>query len=377
MRIIIDYNLLGIFLSSIVIIISIFTTIYSGNNIQLKKCDQIPTLKTFYPNSSFIEYITNIFANSNNRILICSTNIESFYGEPEILLSLKEALLNGVYISFIFSKESYLTDILRQNGFFNISIYDISINYIITDDSSLFLCSPFDFNYLFNNPKTCLNFNSCQTAIEDLINLNNFIFLKSKKLLPFVNSINMQSKTSLINPLFINNSKDSLYFFHNSPKISEIGRIGIESFFDSILMNSPFNISIFLNHIPSLIDDQLFYPISFFTLFKRFLSTQTHIIQYLIPYNDNLIPHQWLDTTAAFIKAKIKLYNITTTLSNFIIIGNRTFIFSHDLLGKNILNYSSLHFSTNSSIFTYHLKKYFNNIWNKSITYSFKKKKKN
>jgi len=369
----VDGNLIGIVLSSLSISLCIFLSIHTVQGVVPKPCVDFPHLVDNTNRTYFIRTIIRKMGEAKKRIVVATTRADPYMFEARILNALSIAHRNGAYISFIFCSESYVTDSLKNAGFLNITIAPIASNFLIVDEFAIFLCSPFDYILDQNENHTCLTFSDCITAVDDLMGFYDYQWRLANNLQTNVQRLKQRALTSLINPVRINDTFDTFYFFHNSPHVGETLRISTSDFLPSIILNSPYPVSIFLDDIPSLIDDQNEYDMSFFIIFKRFLSSQKHTIRYLIPSNTTTVPKQWLDTTAAFSKARIRLYDQKSSMTNFLIIGNRTFVFSHKLKGKSVTLDTAIHFSSNSSVFSNDLRNYFDYVWSISKPYYFQK----
>jgi hypothetical protein len=261
--------------------------------------------------------------------------------------------------------------VLNDNGFNNITTANVSVSFIVTDNTALMYCPLFENRTESYKKHSYLYIGKCSTAIDDIINYFNFQWIAASGQASRIKKLSDMAKTSATIPLYINESRESLYFFHNSPYGGEVGRLGTSDMIPEVIYKTPVDIYLFLDSIPSLNNDQIGKSVSFFTVFKRILIAKKHNIFYLVP-NISVENHKrWLNATAAFSSAQIRLYDAQDIGPNYMLIGNRTFIFSHSLKGKVVDEQIGFHFSTNSEQFAKAMKTKYREVWNNSTPYMY------
>ena len=365
----IDYNLLGILISSLLLIISMAISYTDTNHDVQSDCKKCPTLNISQNLQEFDNTITNIISNSRTRVIVASPNSDQLSLTTDYINAFKNAQNNGAILSFFISENSSIESQLRNNGFTNITVSKIDYSLLLCDNQAI-LYSPL---FITNNDKSIayIAMKDCQTGIDDIANYYNFQWLAANNKNKRIQKIKDMAKTSLTIPLYINNGDESIYFFHNSPYGGEVGRYDTSAVLPSIIYNTPYNVSVYLDAIPSLNDDQIGYSISFFTMFKRLLIANQHKVRYLVPESclDNM--KHWLDATAAFSDADIRLYKNNQLYPNYIILGERIFILSHDMKGKTVDEQIGFHFSSNDKLLSDSLQENFDAIWNISEKYTY------
>ena len=367
-----DINLFGVIIASVILIISMSVS-YSITRDQVEtSCDKCPIFVESENWVNFDNRVRRAINESVKRVVVAATSpseeiISSFY-----LDSLKTAKASGAYISFLIPENSSSTKkLLNEKGFENVTFANVAVSFIVTDDTALMYCPLFENRTGISKKHSYLAISSCKTAIDDIVNYFNFQWLAATGKDSRIKKLSDMAKTSVTIPLYINKTQESMYFFHNSPFGGEAGRIGTSYIIPEIIYNTPVDIYLFLDSIPSLNNDQIGKSVSFFTVFKRILIAKKHRINYLVPNISIDNSRRWLNATAAFSSAQIRLYDAEDIGPNYMLIGNRTFIFSHSLKGKVVDEQIGFHFSTNSVDFATKLKSKYKEVWKSSTPYTY------
>jgi hypothetical protein len=172
-------------------------------------------------------------------------------------------------------------------------------------------------------------------------------------------SLSSQAKTSLIVPLLLNETNESLYFFHNPDDAGEPVRISSgnflpDTFYAKANSATRENVSIFCDTVPSPRNGTEF-DFSLFTVIRRVLITLSSgdgnplVIRLLVPQSAAATDDwRWINSTAVFPNAVIRLYDGRWEGPNFVTIGTRAFVFGHSLDDATFQTVG-LHMETNTS----------------------------
>ena len=368
-KVFIDYNLLGIIISSLLLIITMAISYTDTNQDVVSDCKRGPTLNISENYQIFDNTLLNIIKQSHNRVIVASPGTDQFL-TTDYINAFKNAQNNGAFLSFFISENSSIHGQLRDNGFTNITVSNVSYTLLLCDNQAI-LYSPLFTSKTDDTPIAFVTISDCQTGIDDIANYFNFQCLGANDKSRRIQKLKDMAKTSLTIPLYIDNGNESLYFFHNSPYGGEVGRFDTSEVLPSIIYNTPYDVKVYLESIPSLDNDQIGYSISFFTMFKRLLIAKQHKVRYLVPKSCLENMKHWLDATAAFSNAEIGLYENKQISPNYIILGDRTFVLSHPMKGKIVDEEIGFHISSNSHSFSHSLQQHFDEIWNVSQPYSY------
>jgi hypothetical protein len=257
---------------------------------------------------------------------------------------------------------------------------NVSGNFIVIDDSAylvghLFDAAPYS-QLLFTTIAS-----SCHTAVIDLVSFFNFRYRHlTTKHAPVIIPLSSHAKTSLIVPLKITGTDQTLYFFHNPGDSGEPVRIASGDFLPStfylsagIGKSASTNVSIFCDKIPSPASAN---PFSLFTVIKRVLITLTNskgdaYLRFLVPKKWAATDEsRWLNSTAAFENADVRLYDGEWEGSNFITVGGRAFLFSHSLDDASFQRLG-FHVSTNHTGVVATLSAFWETVWRNATNYEY------
>ncbi|EAY08637.1 hypothetical protein TVAG_239970 [Trichomonas vaginalis G3] len=328
---------------------------------QIIECKSCPKWENVSQWSEFQDNIITAINRSKSRVLISAPG-KTLSINKKFFDALKNSQKNKAYVSIIVS-ENTTKEILTKNNFDNITLYpNLRYDCIIIDNRAFMYAPIFIDNYTTKGTLSYLKINDCYTAIDDLVNFFNYQWREmnletntKSEILP----LSLMAKTSSKLPLSINETNESLYFFHNSPLGGEVGRLNtsiiIPSFFD------PSNTTyLFLGSIPT--NDISTTDISFYSKYKQILMRNRYIL-FLMPFTNNTEILDNILPLRAFRNAEIRFYSKEHKGPNYMITDNNVIIFSHALNGYAVSHYVGLHFTTNSEEFRNISMKRFNNVW--------------
>jgi hypothetical protein len=191
--------------------------------------------------------------------------------------------------------------------------------------------------------------------------------------------LSYQAKTSLIVPLFVDGTNESFYFFHNPNDGGDPIRISSGDFlpqtFYTNANNAPReNVSIFCNRIPRPRNDTEF-DFSLFTVIRRVLITLSSsdrnppFIRFLVPESSAATDDvRWINSTAVFPHAEVRLYDGKWEGPNFVTIGRRAFVFGHSLDDATFQTLG-LHMATDSREVLAPLAHFWDRVWANATEY--------
>ncbi|OHT06954.1 hypothetical protein TRFO_24923 [Tritrichomonas foetus] len=219
------------------------------------------------------------------------------------------------------------------------------------------------------------NQNEIETSIKTKIETGIENGIETKIETGFENGIETKIETGFENEIKagIENEIETFYFFHNPSVYGDPLRISTADLIQSTLYlnaNSEFtqNISFFSDKIPPYTNKEF----SFYQVFTRVLmagsSTLPIYIKYLVPEGQE-IDNPWINTTAALSSTRIRLYKESSVGAQFMLIGNRAFVFSHSLCDDDVESNLGFHYSTNLSEIVKTLRNYFDTVWESSQKY--------
>lgn len=382
-----DINLLGIIISSCVICICVIFSYFDCQEPKQLECNSEPTIEISNQSNLFNQIISSAIVNSKSVIKIAANNFSSTIFRTYYKSQLSEASKRGVKVTILISES------LRQeiNNCLKISKIKVissntSMGFAIIDKAV------YIFNEILNDASDShsllTTFYDCDMVHADISSFYDYQIMKINQKLPYVIPIKQHAKTSVTRPMKLpikvksNNSNipQTFYFFHNPISLGDPLRISTSNLIQStIFYNSnkwpKDNVSLFTSLIPPYTNNNF----SFYQTFTRVLMANTVNILYLIPKSElsrnSSIP--WLSTTAAFENAQVYLYNEEFKGPNFIVIGNRAFVFSHPIDDNNVQYNLGLHYSTNSSQIVNLLLSFFKDVYaNHSTQYKISKAKK-
>jgi hypothetical protein len=295
-----------------------------------------------------------------------------------LLSALSRAAARGVLVSVILPPNG--TAALSAAAVTNVTADpNASANFFVIDDSAYLAAHLFETGNYSQVLFTQLA-NGCPDAIADIVSFFNFRYRNlTAKARPAILPLSSHAKTSLIAPLKISDTNQTLYFFHNPGDLGEPVRIASGDFLPltfylsagaGVAANT--NISIFCDKIPSPAGVDSF---SLFKVIKRVLITLTNsgghaCLRFLVPERwASLDESRWLNSTAAFDKADVRLYNSTWEGSNFIVVANRVFLFSHSLDDASFQRLG-FHLSTNHTAVFHTLSGFWDSVWWNATRYN-------
>jgi hypothetical protein len=253
-----------------------------------------------------------------------------------------------------------------------------SANFVVVDNSASFYSGVFSD---FSRTKVTLltKIEDCSGAVSDLASFFNFRFLNSTGKPPSVIPLSSQAKTSLIVPLSLSGTNESLYFFHNPDDAGDPVRISSsnllpQTFYANVKSGPRENVSIFCDRMPRPGNDTEF-DFSLFTVIRRVLITLSSsgpgppFLRFLVPESwADTNSARWINSTAVFEHAVIRLYDDRWEGPNFVTIGNRSFVFGH-ALDDATFQTLGLHMATNSHEVLGGLTRFWESIWANATEY--------
>ena len=367
-----DHHLLGIIISSFVVCLCSIMTYFGLKETILQGCNENPVANFSDMNSANL-MISNEILNAKRQIFISAYNV-SYKAVNEIYLGpLKLALENGAKLSIIISESDLETelvlDLFRSNQINNVTLANVSVGFVVIDDKA------FMFNELFSSyeSRTSLitEFNNCDACVQDILSFFNYQWKRIQKKLPDIIPIKYHAKSSLISPFHLPSDEETFYFFHNPTLSGDPLRISTSDLITSTLYANAYsqthkNVSLFSSVLPPYTG----LSFSLYQIFSRILMATDDpgfSIKYLIPKSEKYSP--WINSTAALSGSEIYLYDNSSTGPQFILIGNRVFVFSHPLNDVDIENNIGFHYSTNSSIIVQKVQNYFDECLKSSEIY--------
>lgn len=383
----IDINLLGIIISSCIICICIILSYFDCREPKYPKCNSIPTVEITNQTDKFHMIISDAIKESKNKINIAASGFSPTIYKKYYKHLLNEATSRGVKVTILICEHSKkeLRSCLQKSKIKIIS-GNISMGFAVIDNIS------FMFNEILrdssNSYSLLTTFFDCDIASNDMNTFFEYQVMKINNELPSIVPIKQHAKASVINPIyFVNQNSDNdqtLYFFHNPLNLGDPLRISTSNLIMSTMFlnsnESPKqNVSLFSDAIPPYTN----YGFSFYQTFTRVLMANTMNsdnikIFYLAPQSENVnfSSNWWLNTTAAFDNAIVNLYYEEYKGLNFIIVGDRAFVFSHSI-DDCIVQYNlGFHYSTNAIKIVNYLSSFFNDVYsNHSVPYKILNKK--
>lgn len=372
-----DINIAGIFITFVVTAISMYASYSETAHDATTSCKRSPAFITSEWND-FDKRIRNSINNAKTRVNVMFSGtydistIHLYYEE------FKNANKSSATVSFIVSDNTTFNN-LTASGFNANFDETILIDFIVIDNQAL-LYSPAFKNYSkFNDsmPKASyIEIQDCETGLDDIVGFYNYKWNYSPNTVNNIRTIAEMAKTSITMPLFFENTNESFYFFYNNRngEIGQVGRLSTDLIIPRVFSAAIGDIYIYLDAIPQCTSQSS----SFYTIFQTKLIdqannyTNNYTIRFLLPDpKDDIISRKFLNATAAFSNANISLYNDTYLGSNYIILPDRAFVFSHSLKGALVENNTGFHFCSNGTEFMTQLKKHFNETWNVSEHYHF------
>lgn len=370
----IDNNLLGIIVSSFIMSFCFIVSCLEAREQQRLSCNSIPEFFFSKDPSEFHLKIAEEINKSFKEIYIAAYNI-SFSNINQFYLSaLKSAKNKGVSISILIPEDYCNSSIsfFNNHSIANVYCANNSMGVAIIDNNAYL------FNDIFsdtNNHYSLLtSFNHCEIAVQDIKSFFLFQILRIANKLSKIVSITHHAKSSLIWPFYLpsksgEDKSSTFYFFHNPAKYGDPLRISTYDLIQStVYFNSNTapkkNISLFASKIPPYTD--LIY--SFYQVFTRVvMNNQEHhndiFFRYLVPQSQNTSENWWMKTTAALQNTEIRLYDDSLIGSNYMIIDNRAFVFSHPIDDSIVNENLGFHYSTNSSDIVKVLQDHFDDIF--------------
>lgn len=377
-----DINLLGIIISSCIICICIILSYFDCREPKKLKCNSIPTIELANQTNQFHTIIANAIKKSSFKINIAASGFSPTIFKQYYKPHLYEAIKRGVKVTILISE---------RPGQELIKCLTKSKIQIICSNNSMGFAVIDNISYMFNeilqdasNLHSLLTtFTDCDIATNDMNSFFEYQVMKINNKLPSIIPIKKHAKTSAIQPIQIpiqnSDNYETFYFFHNPLKLGDPLRISTSNLIMSTMFlnsnGSPKqNVSLFTDIIPPYTNNNF----SFYQIFARVLMANTMNfdnvnIFYLAPQseNSNKSTNWWLNTTAAFDDANVNLYYDEYKGPNFIIVGNRAFVFSHSIDDYKVQYNLGFHYSTNSTMIVDYLSNYFNDVYaNHSLPYN-------
>jgi hypothetical protein len=374
-----DWNLIGILVSSIIIIACLLVQYFHADFTTSLPCNSPPSTSfmSLANATATVQQMMNLPA--RHRVLICTsgTYVEHFI---EALAALAAA---KVPISIILPTSSTVISRLKQVQIANITTDDaIGANFIVVDDVAFLFRGFFtDYGDADATLLTTISGSLCSGALEDIVSFFNFRYLAARGAVGAIVPLGLHAKTSVVAPLQIGTSREMMYFFHNPDGDGDPIRVSSSGLLpESLYLNAGkgphANVSIFCDRMPSPAVSANF---SLFRAIIRVLIAVRHMdvgrhgfrINLLIPAAEaERDASRWLNATAAFAHAELRLYDGPWSGPTFIVIGERAFVFSHALTDQEF-DTRGFHMSTNSTEVVRNLTDLWNEVWSKAARYIF------
>lgn len=361
-------SLLGVIVASLFICFALIIEYDHTLDDPTSVCDKVPSVR-FDRVSALIPEIVEAINLAKKRVLVSAdgTTVDNF------LRALQGAESRGVLVSLIMDEGSSQTIDLK-----NITRGNIGCGYIVVDQQAYI----FKGGFAAEDTMTVLtSISECETAVKDIVGFFNFQYLRLRGEVPKTVPISMQAKTSLIKPLRVD-SNETLYFFHNPSSDGDLIRISTTdilppSLYANANTEPQTNISVYSDDVPV---PSIKVESNLFTVLKRILikvskdTRSTVNVRLLVPKKYmSTEKSRWINGTAAFNLADVRLYDSEWTGPNFIEVGGRVFLFSHTLNDGEYHNQLGFHMSTNSTKVVESVKQYWNQVWDTAEVYSLDK----
>jgi hypothetical protein len=306
------------------------------------------------------------------RIIICASG--NIVDDDNLFDFMTNAKENGVLVSIMMPDDPIAMKKLSEAGINNVTVFPVSFNFVVVDDFAFVYSGPFSDP---NNKTTVIGFENCRTAVNDLVNFYEFQWLNATGSLKTIRKVKGQARTSVIQPLKVESSTNTLYFFHNPRGRGDLIRMATEDIIPRSIYNNAnigprADVWVFCDRIPAPSID---YRFSFSKVFKRVLLMEAYKenglrIKFLVPKTrSDAYETRWLNATNALNNSEIRLYEDELKGPNFIIVGQRAFVFSHSMSDVVVANEVGLHLATNVSQVVEGLTNFWNQTWSSATLY--------
>jgi hypothetical protein len=365
-----DVNLIGILVSSIIICICLLIEYLHTDFAISLPCDSPPTV-TFLPLANITAVLVSKINSSQQRILIYASGSYP----NDFLGPLQAAKDRSVLVSLIVPQNEAIATSIKTSGLNVTQDPNASANFVVIDDTAYHVPHLFESENYSKVLFTSLP--SCSGAVSDLVSFFDFRYRNlTDAHPPRIISLSSHAKTSLIAPLKIGGTSDTLYFFHNPDGSGDPVRISSADLLpQTFYLNTAdpkANVSIFCDHVPSPTAGDGF---SLFTVVKRVLIALTNAddplsVRLLVPRRWAAGNHsRWLNATVAFRQADMRLYDERWEGANFIVIENHAFVFSHGIKDE-AFRLLGFHMATTAKGVVDKLNQFWDNVWENATTYA-------
>lgn len=333
------------------------------------ECQKFPTI--YYSNDSktYQNLFERAIKNATRRISIAATSTKLDFGTLGPLLNASHVPPSKIQI--FTSNESSVQTLSKKLGFkytiYNPEIFQAKFLMIVSDDSAYVMSyqpvtaiTPF---------YRILSFEQCTSGSDDILAFINYCINLQQSHNTHIAKIDMQAKTSPIQPI---NMDNSLFFSFYNPKSRLFPlRIHTQHILEEELSDEPNTLYIYSKTPPYIMMYEAFSSSDFHLYYdiKALLMRNKTKIYYLASVHSGTQTN-WYNQLTRHDNFQLRTLDESYFSFDFMVSDNWTYIFSHEIRSLEINEDVSLHFATNNSKILSSSLDFFNKRWEEGKPYS-------